>query len=477
MFNTIFELAKKELVNVFRSKVILINGCIVILLLMIASCGGYQNYRHILDVRTKAQIEKRQQWLHQDPKHPHIAAHFGTFAYKPKTALSLIDMGLDNYSGTYEYLEPHHQNDFVFKPSEENSGAIRFGQLSVALVLQLLVPLLIIFMGFASITDERENSTLKLLFSNGISLRKIAFGKVIGLYTAMLLILLPALVLTGLYFFMQTAESGTELFARALLMGITYSIYFLIFTVLTVFVSAICKKSRSALLVLLGCWISLCIIMPKAVANIGDNIYALPSQYAFKEAIQKDVSNGLDGHNSKDKRAKLIEKELLARYHVDSVSKLPFNFEGYIMEAGEEYSSMVYDKYFHRLQQTLTDQDKFGRFGSFIDPYLAIQNISMGLSSTDIFSHIDFQQRAEAYRRGFVQTMNEDMKDHSRLGDWNYKVSKVVYASIPDFNYNIIPLSGVIAQYSIESGALLLFLIVITTLMYTVLNRMSILYL
>ncbi len=197
MSHPILKIAQKELLTVSRNKMIWVNCLIMIVLLLLATYGGYRNYRMTLDSRLRAQAEKRAQWLHQDPKHPHIAAHFGTFVYKPKTALSLIDMGLDNYAGTYEYLEPHHQNDFVFKPAEETGGAIRFGQLSIALVLQLLVPLLIIFMGFSAFTGEREHGTLKLLSGNGISPVQIAIGKVIGLYGITMLVLLPAIFRIG----------------------------------------------------------------------------------------------------------------------------------------------------------------------------------------------------------------------------------------------------------------------------------------
>jgi ABC-2 type transport system permease protein len=471
MTGHIVKIARKELVTVYRSRVIMLNAAIILLLLLVAASGGYKNYHTVKNIREQAQQEKRQQWLNQDPKHPHIAAHFGTFAYKPKTWLSMMDPGLDNYAGAYAYLEPHRQNDFVFKPAEGYSGAIRFGQLSVALVLQLLVPLLIIFMGFASITHERDNGTLKLLLSSGVPLYKIAAGKVLGLFTALLIILLPALFLTGLFFGLQAPAAGDDRWLRiGMLVGV-YCIYFFLFTLTTVFVSAISKTAGNALLTLLSIWIVGCIILPKAAANMGSNRYPLPSQYAFREAIQHDIANGINGHNTKDERAKQLEEQLLKQYHVSSVKELPFNFEGYVMQAGEEYSSMVYDKYFHSLQETLIKQDQFCRIAGIIDPFLSVQGISMGLAATDIYTHIDFQQHTEVYRRKFVQQMNEDMKHNSRLGDWNYKSSRKLYASVPDFRYTIMPVGTVLSLYSTELISLLVLLSVSVTLFCLILKR------
>lgn len=469
MTGTIVQVARKELVTVYRNRVILLQAGIILLMLLVAALNGYKNYHTVKQIREQAQQEKREQWLHQDPKHPHIAAHFGTFAYKPKTWFSMMDAGLDIYTGTFAYLEPHRQNDFVFRPAEAYSGGIRFGQLTVALVLQLLVPLLIIFMGFASITQERDNGTLPLLFSNGLPLYKIAAGKVLGQFTALLIILLPALLLTGLFFAIQAPAAGSDWWLRiAILLGV-YGIYFLLFTMVTVFISAISKTSGNALLSLLSLWIIGCILLPKAAANIGSNRHPLPAQYVFREAIQKDIANGIDGHNTKDERAQQLERQLLQQYRVSNVSQLPFNYEGYVMQAGEEYSSMVYDKYFHQLQQTLIKQDQFSSTTGIVDPYLAVQGISMGMAGTDIYTHIDFQQKTEAYRRKFVQQMNEDMKNNSKLGDWSYKSSTALYASVPDFRYTSMPVSAVLSIYSTGfislTGLLVLFIFLFTILL------------
>lgn len=474
MTGNLLRIAKKELTTVYRSKVILLMAGIILLLLGVAAWGGYQNYTTAKHIRDEARREKREQWLHQDPKHPHIAAHFGTFAYKPKTWFSMLDAGLDSYAGAYAYLEPHRQNDFVFKPAEGHGASIRFGQLSVALVLQLLVPLLIIFMGFASITGERDQGTLKLLLSSGVRLSTIAAGKVLGQFLALLALIVPALLLSSIFFATVTPDTGSDWVARSLLLLAVYSAYFLLFTGITVFVSAISKTSGNALLTLLTIWIIGCIIIPKTAANMGSDRHPLPSQYAFRQAVQQDIAQGINGHNTRDERAKQLEAKLLQQYGVKKVSELPFNFEGYVMQAGEEYSSMVYDKHFHQLQQTLLQQDRFCRLAGIADPYLAVQGLSMGLTSTDLYTHIDFQQKTEAYRRFFVQKMNEDMMHHSKLGDWSYKASQALYASIPDFQYELMPLKQVVRLYRMELLSLVVVLVLAFVLFNLILQRIPV---
>src|SRR6186713_87998 len=169
----IISVAKKEITIAVRLKSFRLTAIILFVLLMVSAAGGWHLYRIQSDERRAAELEKRQQWLSQDPKHPHIAAHFGNFAFMPKTALSLFDYGLDSYTGTVLYLEPHRQNDFSFKPAEGQDSAIRFGELSMALILQLLLPLLIIFQCYGAFTGERENGTLDLLYAQGISFQEL----------------------------------------------------------------------------------------------------------------------------------------------------------------------------------------------------------------------------------------------------------------------------------------------------------------
>ena len=144
-----------------------------------------------------AQEERRAEWLDQGNKHPHIAAHYGTFVFKQKTLLSLFDFGLDTYTGTSVYLEAHYPHEFMFRPVQGYGNMIRFGELSAALVLQLLLPLLIIFITFQTFTKEKETGTFKLLISQGVSIRSIYLGKLLAYFLIISIIIIPFFM--GLY--------------------------------------------------------------------------------------------------------------------------------------------------------------------------------------------------------------------------------------------------------------------------------------
>ncbi len=203
------QIAMKEFRTVYRSKVILLTAGIILLLLCWQPGEVLTITKPPGDIR-EAATRKAGTMAAQDPKHPHIAAHFGVFTYKPKTWFSMFDAGLDNYAGSYAYLEPHRQNDFVFKPAEGYGATIRFGQLSVALVLQLLVPLLIIFMGFSSITQEKGQRHTQTVAGQRYFALPDRSRQSNGPVPCPAIALLPALLLTGCFFDWQAPETGND---------------------------------------------------------------------------------------------------------------------------------------------------------------------------------------------------------------------------------------------------------------------------
>ncbi len=386
---------------------------------------------NLAQIREHAQEDSRKEWLAQELKHPHMAAHFGNYAYKKPSVLHCFDPGLSIYTGTSVYLEPHRQNDFLFSKSQESDTGMRFGWLSPALICQLILPLLIILLTFNAINGERDRGTLPLLLSQGISFRQVIFAK-IGSVFLIFEGFLTAYFLLTILFSVLFVQANVDVVAM-LYMWLVYSLYLLFWCLVGVFVSARVRNAGVSIAALLLFWISTNIILPRVSANIAENFYPLTTNFQFKKTVSESIAKGLDGHNSSDERAVKVEKELLAKYKVDSVQKLPFNFEGFIMQQSEEYSSKVYDVHFDGIFKTLQNQKNVQAWFGLLSPYIALRNLSMAGSNASLESEIDFQQQAENYRRGFVQNLNNDMRDNSELGSFDtYRVKAGKYAAIGD---------------------------------------------
>ncbi|WHT38720.1 hypothetical protein QNH98_17290 [Myroides sp. mNGS23_01] len=89
--------------------------------------------------------------------------------------MSILDKGLDDYLGNVIFLEAHKQNTANISEANSSGVLVRFGVFTPAFILQVLLPLIIFFVGFNLITKEKEDNTLKLLSIQGAS-KKLLFS-------------------------------------------------------------------------------------------------------------------------------------------------------------------------------------------------------------------------------------------------------------------------------------------------------------
>ncbi len=447
---------KKEILTNVRNRRSLIIGALLLVLMLVAVTVGWQGQKKIRAERIEAQHAMYDKWVNQGEKHPHSAAHYGQFAFKPKSTLGFLDVGVDNYTGTSVFLEAHKQNEILYSAAQDSEGISRFGELNVAFILQLLFPLMIIFIAHDVYSKEREDGTLKLIIASGISASKVFWSKVCGIYVTVLLIFLPSLLLA--YFLLGQedlpGQSSTNFFAFVSV----YAIYFFIFVGLSVLISAFSRNSSLSLLSLIGIWIVACIIVPKATANLADKISPAPSQYEFRKTIDNLVKSGIDGHNPRDERLASLKQQVFSQYGVTSIEELPVNWSGIAMQAGEEYTDKVYDMEFSKVENIFKQQNRLSEWVGFIDPYLAIRNLSMALSGTDFHHHIVFARAAEQYRRDFVKKMNKDMEINHKPGVAyrDYSVGKEMWSSIDSFSYESPSISKTLSAQKSSVSSLLL---------------------
>lgn len=459
--NALLHIVKKEIRVAFRERLIVFLAIIITVLLGISLFAGFVTYQQQKEIITNIQKEKREEWLNQGDKHPHIAAHYGTFAFKPKTVLSLFDFGLDAYTGTSVYLEAHHQHEFMFRPAQDHSSMIRFGELSSSLVLQVLLPLLIIFLAFSSYTKERESGTLKLLMSQGVSASVITWGKILAYCVILLVILLPFFI--GLVLIADSAANNNsipDVGIRAMLLIAVYAIYLFLIVAMSVWISMKSSNGRNALLTLLTCWTFFVILTPKTIANLSESFYPLPSMREFKAEIEESKLNGLNGKASRSFRMAELEKEYLQKYKLDSVEQLPFNFEGVSMQAGEDYGNLVYDHHYEGIKTIFNSQNRLGSIASIFNPFIATQHLSMSLSGTDLHAFNHFETEVEDYRRNLVRRMNNDMAENSKYGEfYEYAAGNALWEDIEDFSYQSPTIQTVLKSYYLELIALLVWVI------------------
>jgi ABC-2 type transport system permease protein len=257
----------------------------------------------------------------------------------------------------------------------------------------------------------------------------------------MMTLYLPVILLTFLvWLFLQNFQISGDESLRIFLLFLFYFVFIGIFSVIAVLVSAMSKTSKIALTSLIGIWLLLTIVLPKASQALGAYLYETPSKAKFQAQIEADVIKTGDSHNADDPHYKALKDSVLMAYKVDSVQQLPFNYSGFQMREGERISAYLYNVHLEKLRNIYEKQNQFSKTLAILNPFLAIKNLSMALAGTDYYSLLNFQDQAEAYRYHISQEMNElqvnkiSNSAKTSAGKKNI-LSKNEWAAVDDFDY------------------------------------------
>jgi ABC-2 type transport system permease protein len=456
------EIIKNEWRFLVRSRIFLsISIAFILILLLAVFLGNYQTQKQE-QTHQNAKEHVRQQWVSIDDMNPHSAAHFGTYVFKPSNLLSSLDEGVSSVTGNVLRVEGHVQNEIIHSEASQMQAVSRFGKLKPSLLLQYMVPLLLIFLAFNTVSKEKESGRLKLLVLQGAKPLQIILSKTLSVWFYGLLLLTFTLVL---YTILNFQSFTYEIFTRTILFFLSYCFYYFIISGLTVFFSARWQNATLALTSMLGVWIIWTLFLPNILMSSAEKWHSLPSRNEFQSAMKEDRSKGMDGHNPADKRGFALKEKVLQEYGVDSLSQLPINFDGMRMQADEEYGNSVWDKHFGNNRDVLQKQKQSFQLGGIINPFISLKNTSMGFMASDNLHHQEFLLQVENYRRVFIKMLNDKQTyGGSKTGNWGWKEDNAFFKSVPDFNYKPTQISVVLSNYMLDIGLLFLWSILVIVL-------------
>ncbi|MEQ9447258.1 MAG: ABC transporter permease subunit, partial [Rhodospirillaceae bacterium] len=386
----ILTVARKEFLEITRDGRIKWSAGILAVMLLTALGTAGQRFADISVERTSAQEVVNAQFAAQGEKNPHAAAHYGLYAFKPVTPLSFFDTGIGSYTGVSVWLEAHNQNDAEGEPARDATAIARFGELTAAFTLQMLLPLLVILLAFPAFAGEREAGTLRQVLSMQVSPVQLLFGKALGASAALSVFIGPILIfgLVGLAF----TPDGAAYFGHGLILMAIYIIYALIFLFLTLAVSANVRTAQAALVIMVGFWAVSSFVLPRAASDLSRLLYPTPTAVAFKKDIEEATQSGLDGVSPAAAIAQRQE-QTLALYNANTVEELPINFQGIIFDLQEKMGNEIFDKFYGDLHATFAKQTGLHQTFSVGSPRMAVQLASMELSGTSLTSHLNFTRQ------------------------------------------------------------------------------------
>jgi ABC-2 type transport system permease protein len=404
----IWRIATHELRSAWRSRVIA--ALAVALTLLAASAAMVGQARFAADNQQRARYQQMvgEQFESQPDRHPHRVSHYGFLVFRPRAPLGFFDSGVESYGGTSIFLEAHKQNTANFSAAAQAGSNERFGELTLALVLQVFVPLFIFGVAGVSVTREREAGTLPLLLCQGAPWSTLLWGKLWGALLMVGVVLAPALTVSLGWLALQSGTDWTiDLMLRAAGLAAVHGMFLVVCAAIAVTVSAWQRSSRSALITLLGAWIVLWIVLPRVLPAVGAALYPAPSRAAFEAQVERAVKELGDSHNPNDPKFAALRAKALAEHKVTRVEDLPFNYSGFVMQQGEQMTSDAYQAHLAALLDTYARQSRLVDLAAVFSPFLGVRSLSMALAGADVAHLVEFDRQAEAFRFSLIASLND----------------------------------------------------------------------
>jgi ABC-2 type transport system permease protein len=396
--------------------------------------NGISYYTEQVQIHGEATQASYRQWLEQGEKNPHAAAHYGFYTFKPIMPASILEKGASDFMGNAIWLEAHNQNE-VKNPAASDHGTLsRMGQLTVGFLMVYIFPLLIFLLSYNTFSREWENGTIRILLSTRAGMPSLFIGKLLGTFTATMLVFLPLWALAWLVsaWVAKDAPHIGHLWEIAVPMTITALVFYLILSLLGVTLSLWTRQSAVSLILITGFWLVGVFLVPRLSAALARYHQPLPSSFVFDQQIATLRENGIDGHNPSGARQAQLVKETLEKYGVQTLAELPVNFAAISLQASEEFDAAIYDKVYGNSFAQMMQQNEFLQKTFLLSPFMAFRNWCMALSHTDMATHLHFANEAETHRRMIQKALNT-FYENNQVGN------ETLWASIPPFEYQ--PLS------------------------------------
>lgn len=384
-----------------RSRLAVVALALLLMLSLIAAVTGAGQAARMAADRATAQAASNSAFANQPDRHPHRMVHYGTYALRPLGPLAAFDPGVDAFAGSLIFLEGHRQNATTLGAARESSGLIRFGQLAPAFVLRVLVPLLLVFVGFAMVVGERQSGLTTLQLSHGASLRDLIAGKALALGAVAGVAAMPALGALGWAAAQAPADAGI-----ALMMALAALLWLGLWVLAITLVSARAASAQSALLALVLGWAVVVVLVPRAAAGVAALAYPLPTKAETDLVIHDELRRMGDSHNPDDPHFAAFKAGLLRRYNVARVEDLPFNYRGALSAEGERLTSLLFARHAADTAAIQMRQHDLLALIGLASPAIGFAQASMAGAGTDLAGHIAFLDAAEAHRYRLIQSLN-----------------------------------------------------------------------
>ncbi|MCI0513436.1 ABC transporter permease subunit [candidate division KSB1 bacterium] len=411
-------LIEKELKNIITGPKFTITFLIAAILIVMSVWIGIQDYRAACEAYT-AGVQLVQQRMQETS----VWMAFSTQIYRAPNPLQIFNAGISHDIGRFSVIRSSEAIKVTNSVYADDPIFAIFRCLDLSFIVQIVLSLLAILFTYDAINGEREDGTLRLVFSNALPRIKFILAKFIGAWAGLVIPLLVPLLLGFLLIqFYHVHFTGAQWLHIFIFLGIAL-LYFTFFIGLGILVSALNRHSAGSFLILLVIWVSLVLILPRLGAMLAGRLVPAPSL--------AEVEGQIDGY-AKDRWNQYtaeIESNFRAREQqtagMTPAAREAFNQENtwQWMEQNETARRQVeadIHQASRRLREELQNkkavQERLALLLARFSPVSAFQLASMRLTGTDIWLKSRFENALEIYHQLVTDFVTQKQKRDGGFG-------------------------------------------------------------
>lgn len=324
--------------------------------------------------------------------------------YRPPQVLSTLIQGKDRRLGnsiTVTYLNiPSATSGYMGEGRSQHQRLVSgFAAVDFAFIVRVVLSLLVIFIAYNAVSEEKSSGTLKLTLSNRVPRDQLLLGKFLGgwfvIMGSLAVAALASLILVLSHSFIAFASGEWTRFLAFI--GVS-ALYLTVFYTISLFVSVLVNRPSISLMILLQAWVFLIVIYPNLGIIAAENLFKLPSQ---EQLAQQKVA-AFQPYETEQKKVQEAFSQGVQKGEVSKELSLR-NIDLWAKRADLEHQV---DEEFGR---KLTAQTNLARAISFLSPAVL------------------FDQAAERYGRTGMAEYERFMREVYRYWQQHVERSKLMY--------------------------------------------------
>jgi ABC-type transport system involved in multi-copper enzyme maturation permease subunit len=421
MFTTVFD---RELRGILVSQKFTITFGVVALLILMSMAIGIQEYhagaqQYATAVQlTEQQFREASTWM-----------GLGNRALRPPDPLMAFVSGVHNDIGRLSSISGMAPVKLFHSVYSDDPIFAVFRSFDFAFLVQIVLSLMAILFTYDAISGERESGTLQLSMANPVPRRTYLLAKAAGIWSG-LLFSLSVPIAFGI---LIVALSGVPLLAEdwirvGLLLAVSL-LFFTVWVVLGIAISAWTRNSSISFMVCLVVWVATVLILPRIGVMVAEQFIPVPTVaeadaqrdgYA-KDAWDKHMRSLTERWRAREAEISGLSNEAREAYREDHMWSW--------METDEADRKAVQsdiDAYGVRLQEDLRNrratQEHLALFLARFSPAASYQLAAMEIARTDIGIKNLNEEAMERYRGEFKEYVDRKQKESGDTGGFRITV-------------------------------------------------------